>query len=140
MRRNLHAAAGRIVIPSVVRADQAIVLHASARKFGAAMETKILPGAQRTRAAVAPQDDIVSEQPRRANLSRRKVRGLRDGVPIIKKNWVVDHDDKCTGIGDFVSLRREMREAGAARKERRISRLNRGEEAPEKERSRRVPL
>ena len=98
MRRNLHAAAGSIVIPSVVRADQAIVLHAAARKFGAAMETKILPGAQRAGAAAAPQHDIVSEQPRRANLSRREVRGLRNGVPIVKKNWVVDHDDKCTGM------------------------------------------
>jgi hypothetical protein len=52
-------------------------LHPAARKLRAAMETKILPRAQRIGAAAAPQNDVVSEKPRRADLAYREVRGLR---------------------------------------------------------------
>jgi hypothetical protein len=93
------------------------------------METKILPRAQRVGAVAAPQNDVASEKPRRANLSCREVRGLRNGVPIVKKNWVVDHGSKCTGFGGFLPLRYQTPEARGAREmERRIARLNRSGE------------
>jgi len=46
MRGHPHALPGGIVVPSVVRANQAAILNTTAGKSSAAMETKIFPRAK----------------------------------------------------------------------------------------------
>ena len=95
MRGNPHAPSGRIVIPSVVRANQAVVLHTPARKLGATMEAKILPRAHAS--AAAPKDEVVSEQSGWPDFARSEVRRHGHHVPIVQQNWIIDHNKDCSG-------------------------------------------
>ena len=82
MRGNPHALSGGIVIPSVVRANQAAILNTAAGKPRAAMETKILP---RTKSFIAPPDhNVLSEKPRSPDFSGSRVRTLGNNVPIVE--------------------------------------------------------
>ena len=82
MRGDPHASSGRIVVPSVVRANQAIVLNAAAGKPRAAVETKILP---RAKAFIAPPEhDVLPEESRRPDFSCPHAGGLGNNVPIVK--------------------------------------------------------
>jgi hypothetical protein len=81
MRGDPHALPGSIVVPSVVRANQAAILNTAAGKPCAAMETKIFPHAK---AFIAPpEDEVLPEKPRRPDFSRSRVRRLSDNVPIV---------------------------------------------------------
>ena len=82
MRGHPHALPGGIVVPSVVRANQAAILNTTAGKSSAAMETKIFP---RAKAFIAsPEDEVLVEKSRRPDFSRSRVRRLSDNVPIVE--------------------------------------------------------
>ena len=78
---NSHTLSRGIVGPSVVGTHQARVLNAAAGKFRAAMETEILPRAKALGAP--PQDEVVSEEARRPDVSRSNVRRAGNDVPIV---------------------------------------------------------
>ena len=82
MRGNPHASPGGIVIPTVVRADQAPILNAAAGKPRATVEAKIFPHAKSP--VAPPEDKILSEKPRRPDFSCSRVRRLGNNVPIVK--------------------------------------------------------
>ena len=82
MRGHPHALPGGIVVPSVVRANQAAILNTTAGKPRAAMETKIFP---RAKAFIAPpEDEVLPEKSRRPDFSRSHVRRLGGNVPIVE--------------------------------------------------------
>ena len=82
MRGDAHALPSGVVVPSMVRTNQTIVLHAPAGKLRAAVQAEILP---RTNSRTAPpEDQVLSQQPRRAHLSGLHGGGLRHDVPIVE--------------------------------------------------------
>ena len=95
MRGDSYAAAGSVVVPSMIGTDEAIVGDASARKFCAAMQAQVLP--ERKARGVAPQNEILSEEAHAANVAERNLRGTGNDVPIVKQNGVVEHGGRCVG-------------------------------------------
>ena len=82
MRGDTHALPGGIVIPSVVRANQAALLNAAAGKPRATMHTEIFP---RAKAFLAPpEDEVLPEKSRRPDFSRLHLRRSGDHVPIVE--------------------------------------------------------
>jgi len=90
MRGHPHALPGGIVVPSVVRANQAAILNTAAGKPRARMDAKILPRAKAviiiiSVIAVAPPEHKVSSQKsRRPDFSFSRIRRPGDDVPIVR--------------------------------------------------------
>ena len=67
MRGDVDALAGGIVLPTMIRADEAVILRAPAGKLCAAMKAEILPGVNTIFAT--PENNITSEQTDRADVT-----------------------------------------------------------------------
>ena len=109
VRGDAHALPRRVVIPSVVRANQAAVLNAAAGKPRAAMQTKIFPRAKPF--VAAPEDEVLPKEPRRPDFVPSHVRGSCDHVPIVHQNGIIDHSEECCS-GTFLQLNSQENTTG----------------------------
>ena len=67
VRGDVDALAGGIVLPTMIRADEAVILRAPAGKLCATMKAKVLPSVDAL--AAAPEDDAITEEADRADVT-----------------------------------------------------------------------